>query len=88
MANQRKQHDGSDEDETMHEHFIDHERLTLERFRCPSCGLPLELIEMRPPIGTAVQEPAKDPDAITLIAACRRCEIGFTKEDWQRRRVA
>ncbi len=84
MADRRKQHDEHDGDETIHEHFIDHERLALERFRCPSCGLPLELIEMRRPN----EEKARDPDAITLIAACRSCEIGFTKEDWQRRRVA
>jgi uncharacterized paraquat-inducible protein A len=73
-----------DDDETMHERFIDHERLALERFRCPSCGVLLELIEMRRP----AEEQARDPDAILLIAACRRCEIGFTKEDWHRRRVA
>jgi uncharacterized protein with PIN domain len=84
MANRRKQHDEHDEDETMHERFIDHERLALERFRCPSCGLPLELVEMRRPI----EEKVKDPDAVTLIAVCRRCEIGFTKEDWQRHRAA
>lgn len=84
MADLRKLHDDQDEGETMRERFIDHERLALERFRCPSCGLPLELIEMRRPI----EEQTKDPDAITLIAACRGCEIGFTKEDWQRRRAA
>ncbi|HEV2066423.1 MAG TPA: hypothetical protein VGR08_06280 [Thermomicrobiales bacterium] len=88
MGDQRRQRDEQQdehgEDGTMHERFIDHERLALERFRCPSCGLPLELIEMRRPI----EEQVKDPDAITLIAACRSCEIGFTKEDWHRRRVA
>lgn len=90
MADQRKQHENHDhdEDETMRERFIDHERLALERFRCPSCGLPLELIEMRQPRETAAQERMRDPDAITLIAACRGCEIGFTKEDWHRRRAA
>ena len=24
----------------------------------------------------------RDPDHIELIAACRRCEIGMTKEEW------
>ncbi|MBA2246659.1 MAG: hypothetical protein H0W23_00905 [Chloroflexia bacterium] len=61
--------------------FLDHERFALERFRCPSCGLPLELIEVRRP----VEERIKDPDGIALIAACRHCEIGFTREDWQSR---
>ncbi len=64
--------------------FLDHERFALERFRCPSCGLPLELIEVRRP----VEERMKDPDGIALIAACRHCEIGFTREDWHRRRAA
>lgn len=61
--------------------FLDHERFALERFRCPSCGLPLELIEVRRP----VEERMKDPDWIALIAACRHCEIGFTRDDWRSR---
>lgn len=68
-------------DAACRESFLDHERFALERFRCPSCGLPLELIEVRRP----VEERMKDPDGIALIAACRRCEIGFTKDDWHRR---
>ena len=68
-------------DAACQESFLDHERFALERFRCPSCGLPLELIEVRRP----VEERMKDPDGIALIAACRRCEIGFTKDDWHRR---
>ena len=61
--------------------FLDHERFALERFRCPSCGLPLELIEVRRP----VEERMKDPDGVALIAACRHCEIGFTRDDWRSR---
>lgn len=75
---------GAADDAAYGESFLDHEQLALERFRCPSCGLPLELIEVRRP----AEERLKDPDGIALIAACRRCEIGFTKEDWHRRQVA
>jgi hypothetical protein len=46
--------------------------------------LPLELIEMR----LAPDERMRDPDHIELIAACRRCEIGFSREEWARRRAA
>lgn len=72
------------DDEPRFEHFIDHERLALERFRCPSCGLPLELVELK----RTSEERARDPDGVALMAACRHCEIGFTREDWQRRLVA
>jgi hypothetical protein len=42
------------------------------------------LIELRLPS----EERLRDPDRIELIAACRRCEIGLSKEEWARRRVA
>jgi hypothetical protein len=77
-------HDQGDERETEYEDFLDHERLTLDRFRCPQCGKPLELIELR----RTSEERLRDPDHIELIAACRRCEIGLTKDEWARRRVA
>ena len=76
--------DRAEERDTEYEDFLDHERLTLDRFRCPQCGLPLELIELRLPS----EERLRDPDRIELIAACRRCEIGLSKEEWARRRVA
>ena len=62
--------------------MIDHESLTLDRFRCPQCGMLWELIELRP-----YQGAPRDPEHIELIAACRRCEIGLTKDEWARRRV-
>jgi hypothetical protein len=73
-----------EERETEYDDFIDHERLTLDRFRCPECGMPLELIELR----LSSDERRRDPDHIELIAACRRCEIGLSKEQWARRRAA
>jgi uncharacterized protein with PIN domain len=73
-----------DEHNIEHEDFLDHERLTLERFRCPECGRPLELIELR----ATREERIRNPDHIEWIAACRRCEIGLSREEWQRRRVA
>ncbi len=76
----RAANDAAD-DATYGGNFLDHERFALERFRCPSCGLPLELIEVRRP----VEERMKDPDGIALIAACRHCEIGFTRDDWRSR---
>jgi hypothetical protein len=78
------QRDRADERDADYEDFLDHERLTLERFRCPQCGLPLELIELRLPS----EERLRDPDRIEWIAACRRCEIGMSKDEWARRRVA
>lgn len=84
MADYPNRNEDDDRDTLAGEGFLDHERFALERFRCPSCGVPLELIELRRP----VEERTRDPDAITLIAACRRCEIGFTREDWHRRQVA
>ena len=71
-------HDGEYDD------FLDHERATLDRFRCPQCGMPLELIEVE----TVRSEPRRDPDAIEWIAACRRCEIGLSQAEWARRRIA
>jgi hypothetical protein len=76
--------DRADERDADYEDFLDHERLALDRFRCPQCGLPLELIELRLP----AEERLRDPDRIELIAACRRCEIGMSKEEYARRRVA
>jgi len=46
--------------------------------------MPLELIELR----QSSDERRRDPDRIELVAACRRCEIGFSKEEWARRRAA
>ena len=68
--------DHGDGRETEYDDFLDHERLTLDRFRCPQCGKPLELIELRRP----AEERLRDPDHIELIAACRRCEIGSGKD--------
>jgi hypothetical protein len=76
--------DRADERDADYEDFLDHERLALDRFRCPQCGMPLELIELRLP----AEERLRDPDRIELIAACRRCEIGMSKEEYARRRVA
>ena len=76
--------DRADERDADYEDFLDHERLALDRFRCPQCGMPLELIELRLP----TEERLRDPDRIELIAACRRCEIGMSKEEYARRRVA
>ena len=73
-----------EERDTNYEDFLDHERMTLDRFRCPQCGMPLELIELR----QTQEERKRDPDHVELIAACRRCEIGISKEEWSRRRVA
>ncbi len=56
--------------------FLDRERFVIERFRCPSCGHPLELFENRRPHG-------RDPQAGTLIAACRGCEIHLPKPVWR-----
>ncbi len=67
-----------------HGDFLDHERLTWDRFRCPECGRTLELIELRKP----VEERRRNPDAIEWIAACRHCEIALSKDEWSRRRVA
>ena len=77
-------HDRGEERDTDYEDFLDHERLALDRFRCPQCGMPLELVELR----RSSEERLRDPDHIELIAACRRCEIGLTKDEWARRRVA
>jgi uncharacterized protein with PIN domain len=67
-----------------HEDFLDHERLTLDRFRCPECGKPLELLELR----ATREERKRDPDHIEWIAACRPCELALTRDEWNRRRVA
>jgi predicted RNA-binding protein with PUA domain len=75
--------DRADERDADYEDFLDHERLALDRFRCPQCGMPLELIELRLP----AEERLRDPDRIELIAACRRCEIGMSKEEYARHRV-
>ena len=77
-------HSPGDERDTDYEDFLDHERLTLDRFRCPQCGMPLELVELI----QSREDRKRDPDHIELIAACRRCEIGMSKEEWSRRRAA
>lgn len=77
-------HDHDGERETEYEDFLDHERMTLDRFRCPQCGMPLELVEVRQDVDAR----RRNPDAIEWVAACRRCEIGMTKDEWARRRVA
>jgi len=79
-----RSHDRGEDRDTQYEDFLDHERLTLDRFRCPQCGMPLELIELR----QSNEKRLRDPDYIELIAACRRCEIGFSKDEWARRRAA
>lgn len=73
-----------DERDAEYDDFLDHERLTLDRFRCPQCGMPLELVELIRPR----EERKRDPDRIELIAACRRCDIGMSKEEWARHRAA
>jgi transcription initiation factor IIE alpha subunit len=70
--------------EQEYEDFIDHERRTLDRFRCPQCGMPLELVELR----RAREEQRRNPEAIEFLACCRRCEIGLTRDEWARRRAA
>ena len=74
----------TDDHSLNHEDFLDHERLTLDRFRCPECGKPLELVEIR----ATREERIRNPDHIELVAVCRRCEVGYSKADWERRRVA
>ncbi len=77
-------HNLDDERAAEYDDFLDHERLTLDRFRCPQCGMPLELVELVRPR----EERKRDPDNIELIAACRRCEIGMSQAEWARRRAA
>lgn len=62
--------------------FNDHERLALNRFRCPVCHAPFDLIECFPdrPIGGVYPLPGEE--TCDLVAACRRCDVTVTREDW------
>lgn len=57
----------------------DHERRAIERFRCPTCDAPLELLEMdsRPASDEVVE------GGCVLVAACRRCMVTISREDWR-----
>ncbi|MGB3328306.1 MAG: hypothetical protein WBA46_05075 [Thermomicrobiales bacterium] len=57
----------------------DHERRAIDRFRCPVCDAPLELMESLPDTRTS---PIGNEDSCELIAACRLCDISFTQDDW------
>jgi len=58
-------------------HLYDHERRALDRFRCPVCDAPLELMESAP-----ASVPIASDDACDLVAACRFCDVTFTRDDW------
>jgi hypothetical protein len=60
-------------------YLYDHERLARDRFRCPVCDAPLELLESAPDdrdMSNSADESCK------LIAACRLCDVTFTQDDW------
>ncbi|MGC4191317.1 MAG: hypothetical protein QM589_09140 [Thermomicrobiales bacterium] len=57
----------------------DHERHALDRFRCPVCDAPLDLIEAMP---NSLVTFIGNEDSCELIAACRLCDITFTQDDW------
>lgn len=59
--------------------LYDHERLAIERFRCPSCDSPMVLLE-RMPVSDAGMI---DADSCDLIAACRQCVVSYSREEWQ-----
>ncbi len=58
--------------------LYDHERLAIERFRCPSCDSSMVLLE-RPPVQTAG---IPGTDSCELIAACRQCVVSYSREEW------
>ena len=57
-------------------HLNDHERRALDRFRCPVCDAPLDLMESAP------DHWAVGEDACELVAACRLCDVTFTQDAW------
>lgn len=59
--------------------LYDHERLAIERFRCPACDAPMVLVEHTPPRDLAVT----DADCCELIAACRQCMVSYSREEWR-----
>ena len=58
--------------------LYDHERLAIERFRCPSCDSPMVLLERIPLQDAGVM----DADSCELIAACRQCMVSYSREEW------
>ncbi|MGC4107240.1 MAG: hypothetical protein QM753_13030 [Thermomicrobiales bacterium] len=60
-------------------HLNDHERRALERFRCPVCDAPLDLIEFIPGHENAL---VPSEESCELVAACRLCDVTFTQDDW------
>ncbi|HWK79267.1 MAG TPA: hypothetical protein VNP95_00800 [Thermomicrobiales bacterium] len=58
-------------------HLNDHERRALDRFRCPVCDAPLDLMESAPKRRNLLTE-----ERCELIAACRLCDVTFTQDAW------
>ncbi len=56
----------------------DHERLAIDRFRCPSCESPLELMEQKTPAGVR----KLDEESCELVAVCRQCMVSYSREEW------
>ncbi len=56
----------------------DHERHAIDRFRCPSCGAPMDLLEQE----QVDDSDAIDDDSCELVAACRQCMVTMSQDDW------
>lgn len=61
--------------------LYDHERLAIERFRCPTCDSSMVLLERMPLQDTGPVD--EDADCCELIAACRQCMVSYSREEWR-----
>lgn len=59
--------------------LYDHERLAIDRFRCPSCDSPMVLLEQMRLPGTG----RADADSCDLVAACRQCVVSYSRNEWR-----